>query len=87
MRLSGLARDELWITTKLSRDHLTAKAVALSAEESLRKLGLDHIDLLLIHWPSRMVPLAETLEAMTKLRQSGTTRFIGVSNFTTKLLD
>jgi 2,5-diketo-D-gluconate reductase B len=84
---SGVARDELWITTKLSRDHLTAAAVAHSTEESLRKLSLDHLDLLLIHWPSRTVPLAETLEAMTKLRQSGKTRFIGVSNFTTKLLD
>ncbi len=84
---SGLARDELWITTKLSRDHLTANAVARSTEDSLRRLGLDQIDLLLIHWPSRTVPLAETLEAMTRLRQSGKTRFIGVSNFTTKLLD
>lgn len=87
IRRSGLARDELWITTKLSRDHLTAKEVARSAEESLKELGLEEIDLLLIHWPSRTVPLAETLEAMTKLRQSGKTRFIGVSNFTTKLLD
>ncbi len=84
---SGVARGELWITTKLSRDHLTAKEVARSTDESLRKLGLDHLDLLLIHWPSRAVPLAETLGAMTKLRDAGKTRFIGVSNFTTKLLD
>jgi len=87
IRRSGVARNELWITTKLSRDHLTAKAVASSAAESLRRLGVEQIDLLLIHWPSRTVPLAETLEAMTRLRQSGKTRFIGVSNFTTTLLD
>jgi 2,5-diketo-D-gluconate reductase B len=84
---SGIARGELWVTTKLSRDHLTAKEVARSTDESLKKLGLDHLDLLLIHWPSKTVPLAETLAAMTKLRDAGKTRFIGVSNFTTRLLD
>jgi 2,5-diketo-D-gluconate reductase B len=83
---SGVPRDALWITTKLSRDHLTAREVARSAGESLKKLGLDHLDLLLIHWPSPTVPLAETLEAMTRLRDAGKTRFIGVSNFTTRLL-
>jgi 2,5-diketo-D-gluconate reductase B len=84
---SGIARGELWVTTKLSRDHLTATEVARSAEESLKKLRLDHLDLLLIHWPSRTAPLAETLDAMTRLREAGKTRFIGVSNFTTTLLD
>ena len=84
---SDIARAELWVTTKLSRGNLTAKEVARSTDESLTKLGLDHLDLLLIHWPSRTVPLAETLGAMTKLRDAGKTRFIGVSNFTTKLLD
>lgn len=84
---SAIARAELWVTTKLSRGNLTAKEVARSTDESLTKLGLDHLDLLLIHWPSRTVPLAETLGAMTKLRDAGKTRFIGVSNFTTKLLD
>jgi 2,5-diketo-D-gluconate reductase B len=83
---SGIARDRLWITTKLSRDNLTAAQVARSAEDSLKKLGLDYLDLLLIHWPSRTVPLAETLGAMAKLRDAGKTRFIGVSNFTTALL-
>ncbi len=84
---SGAARGELWVTTKLSRDHLAAKDVARSTDESLKKLGLDYLDLLLIHWPSRAVPLTETLGAMTKLREAGKTRFIGVSNFTTTLLD
>ncbi|MGH6979984.1 MAG: aldo/keto reductase [Stellaceae bacterium] len=82
-----IARHELWVTTKLSRDHLGAKEVARSTEDSLRKLGLDHLDLLLIHWPSKTVPMEETLGAMTRLRDAGKTRFIGVSNFTTRLLD
>jgi 2,5-diketo-D-gluconate reductase B len=81
-----IARNELWVTTKLSRDHLSARDVARSTDESLKKLGLDHLDLLLIHWPSKTVPMAETLIAMTKLREAGKTRFIGVSNFTTGLL-
>jgi len=84
---SRAPRGELWITTKLSRDHLGAHDVASSTDESLRKLGLDYLDLLLIHWPSKTVPLAETLDAMTKLRDAGKTRFIGVSNFTTRLID
>ncbi|MGH7075845.1 MAG: aldo/keto reductase [Stellaceae bacterium] len=84
---ADIARDDLWVTTKLGPDNLAAKDVARSAEESLQKLGLDHLDLLLIHWPSRAVPMAETLAAMAKLRQAGKTRFIGVSNFTVKLLD
>jgi len=84
---SQVPRGELWVTTKLSRDHLGAADVARSTDESLRKLGLDYLDLLLIHWPSKTVSLAETLAAMTRLRDSGKTRFIGVSNFTTGLLD
>ncbi|HEX4113411.1 MAG TPA: aldo/keto reductase [Stellaceae bacterium] len=83
---SGVARGELWVTTKLSRDNLTAARVASSADESLKKLGLDYLDLLLIHWPSRAVPLAETLDAMATLRAAGKIRFIGVSNFTVALL-
>ena len=83
---SGIARDALWVTTKLSRGNLAAKDVARSTDESLKKLGLDQLDLLLIHWPSKTVPMAETLAAMVKLRVAGKTRFIGVSNFTTTLL-
>jgi 2,5-diketo-D-gluconate reductase B len=83
---SGIARADLWVTTKLSRDRHAAKDVARSTDESLKKLGLDYLDLLLIHWPSRTVPVAETLTAMTRLREAGKARFIGVSNFTTTLL-
>jgi diketogulonate reductase-like aldo/keto reductase len=58
-----------------------------SVKESLAKLRLDHIDLLLIHWPNPRVPISETLGAMAKLKQAGLARQIGVSNFTVALLD
>ncbi len=86
VKQSGVPRGEIWITTKLANANLAAKDVKRSADESLKKLGTDYVDLLLIHWPSRTVPMAETLAAMAELRASGKTRFIGVSNFTVKLL-
>jgi 2,5-diketo-D-gluconate reductase B len=86
IRDSGVARDALFVTSKLDLGNLRAAAVARSAEESLRRLGLDHLDLLLIHWPSKEVPLGETLSAMARLREAGKARHIGVSNFTAALL-
>jgi 2,5-diketo-D-gluconate reductase B len=79
---SGVPRDELFVTTKVWRDNADAAGVASSTEESLRRLELDHVDLLLLHWPSdEIAPLAETLGAMDELRERGLTRHIGVSNF------
>jgi 2,5-diketo-D-gluconate reductase B len=79
---ADIDRAELFVTTKVWRRNATAAKVASSTEESLRRLELDHVDLLLLHWPSDDVaPLAETLEAMTELRERGLTRHIGVSNF------
>ena len=83
---SGLNRGELWLTTKLANGNLRAADVTRSTNESLAKLGTDYLDLLLIHWPSRTVPMAETLAAMAELRAAGKARFIGVSNFTVALL-
>jgi 2,5-diketo-D-gluconate reductase B len=85
---SGLPRRELFITTKISRIGTegvvanSAKHVASGVEESLGKLRTDYVDLLLIHWPSPDVPMAETLEAMERLKSAGKVRALGVSNFT-----
>ena len=57
-----------------------------SAHESLGKLGLEYVDLLLIHWPSRTVPVEETLDAMRQLHDDGKARYIGVSNFSVSQL-
>lgn len=79
---SGVPRGEIFLTTKIWRDNVGAEALAPSLEESLRRLGTEYVDLLLIHWPVEEVPLAETMEALQKVQQEGKTRLIGVSNFT-----
>jgi len=86
VRASGL-RGEIMVTTKLQPTNLAPRDVERTGKESLRKLKLDAIDLLLIHWPNRGVPLADTLGAMAKLKQEGVTRAIGVSNFTVALIE
>ena len=84
---SSVDRDEVFVTTKLKPSNATSGAVRSSMVDSLRALGTDRVDLLLLHWPAEHVaPLAETLEAMTSLREDGLTREIGVSNFPSKML-
>jgi 2,5-diketo-D-gluconate reductase B len=78
---SGVDRAHIFVTTKLWPNNLTRKKVASSFDASLKRLGTDYVDLLLIHWPNPDVPLEETLGAMTRLRESGKARAIGVSNF------
>ncbi|AXK80337.1 aldo/keto reductase [Pseudolabrys taiwanensis] len=86
VRASG-KRSEVMVTTKVQPTNLAPHDLERSVKESLAKLRLDHIDLLLIHWPNPRVPLAETLGAMAKMRDAGYTREIGVSNFTVALLE
>jgi 2,5-diketo-D-gluconate reductase B len=86
VRASGL-RAEVMVTTKVQPTMLAPSDLERSVKESLAKLRLDVIDLLLIHWPNPQVPLAETLGAMAKMKREGITRQIGVSNFTVALLE
>lgn len=83
---SGLARGALFVTTKLWMDDLAADRVADAAARSRDRLGLGHVDLLLIHWPSAEVPLSGTLAAMAAVQRAGGARLIGVSNFPAGLL-
>jgi len=87
MRASGLPRDEIWVTTKVTEENAKADDFARSVDTSLEALGLDHVDLLLIHWPQPRVPLKDTLGALAKAKRDGLARHIGVSNFTIPLLD
>lgn len=85
---SGIAREELFITTKIWVENLAADSLIDSLKESLNKLQTSYVDLTLIHWPSPngAVSVAETLQALVKARQLGLTRAIGVSNFTVALM-
>jgi myo-inositol catabolism protein IolS len=74
-------RDEVLLITKVSGDHLEYDEVLRSAKKSLRRLDTDFIDLYLVHWPIRNVPLRETMRAMERLVTEGKVHYIGVSNF------
>jgi 2,5-diketo-D-gluconate reductase B len=82
LRASSVDRSEVFLATKVWPDDLAPDRVRASLKRSLRDLGTDYVDLFLIHWPNPRIPLAETLEAMTALRDEGRAREIGVSNFT-----
>src|SRR5215471_11333199 len=81
-----LPRNELHITTKVWHDNLAPDAVRRAFDASLKKLRLDHVDLYLVHWPSRNMSLPVIFETLMKLKQEGRARAIGVANFTTALL-
>lgn len=83
---SGLPRAHVFLTTKVWPDNFKAENLKRSVDESLRQLGTDYIDLLLLHWPNPQVPLEETLAALMAVQEAGKTRHIGVSNFTIELM-
>jgi diketogulonate reductase-like aldo/keto reductase len=79
---SGIPRDELFVTTKLNNDAHGSDEALRAFEDSRRKLGLDVVDLYLIHWPlPRQDRYVQTWRALEKLRDDGVVRAIGVSNF------
>lgn len=87
LRASGVPRDEVFVTTKVWNDDIRSGDLQRSAEASLSRLGLDKVDLLLIHWPNREVATEECVRALCDAKAKGLARNIGISNFTTKLID
>lgn len=87
LRASGIRREELFVTTKVWTTHFAPNDLERSAKESLARLRLAEVDLLLLHWPNPQVPLAETLGALARVRKLGMARHIGVSNFTVALIE
>ena len=86
VRDSGLARDDVFVTTKLwNSDHGTESALR-AGRESLKRLGLDAIDLYLIHWPVPRLR-GESWDALIRLKEDGVARSIGVSNYTVRHLE
>jgi 2,5-diketo-D-gluconate reductase A len=85
---SGVARDDLFVTTKLNNDSHGYDAAIAALDGSLAKLGLDHVDLFLIHWPRPQEGhYVETWTALEKLQADGKARAVGVSNFTIQHLE
>lgn len=80
LRAGALQRHELRVVTKAYPHHATVDGLRQACERSLRRLGLDQIDLYLLHWPGN-VPLAQTVEGFERLQQCGWIRHWGVSNF------
>lgn len=83
---SGVEREEIFLATKVWSNHLSRKDVLSVGETSLRKLGVEYLDLFMIHWPGP-VPLGETLGAMRELQEAGKIKHIGVSNFSPSLVE
>jgi diketogulonate reductase-like aldo/keto reductase len=84
IRASGLSRQSLFITSKVSPEHLQYSDVLLACEKSLRRLGMDYLDLYLIHWPRQGMRLDDTFRALNELVADGKVKHLGVSNFSPK---
>jgi 2,5-diketo-D-gluconate reductase B len=83
---SGIPREELFITSKAWLDSMEPEALKNACHKALDELGVDYLNMYLIHWPSQKVPFEDTLKAMQELKDEGLIRGIGVSNFTIKHL-
>ena len=87
LHASGVKRGDVFVTTKVWPDHFAPRELESAARESLSRLRLREVDLLLLHWPNSRIPLADTLGALCKVKREGLTRHIGVSNFTVALIE
>jgi diketogulonate reductase-like aldo/keto reductase len=87
IRASGVARENIFLTTKVWPDNFAADDFARAVDERLALLDCGAVDLLLLHWPSLTVPLKETMAALNKAKRAGLARHIGISNFNVKLID
>ncbi len=87
IRAGGVNRDEIFVTTKVWPDDLAPGDLERSTEASLRRLRLEAVDFLLIHWPNAAIPLRGTIEALCGAKRAGLARHIGVANFTVALLE
>ena len=87
LRASGVPRNDVFITTKVWPSHFAPRELLRAAKDSLVKLRMSEVDLLLLHWPNPQIPLSETLGALCQAKEGGMARHIGVSNFNVALLD
>ena len=87
IRGSGVPRDSVFVTTKIGAESLAEGDLQRAVAASLKKLGMDQVDLVLIHWPSRRLSAADTIRTLNDVKRRGMARHIGVSNYTTRLLE
>jgi len=87
LKASGVPREEVFLTSKVWHDHLTRDAMMAAAEASLLRLGIDKLDLYLIHWPSPVTSMSEAVAALSAVHRAGLTRAVGVSNFPAALVE
>ncbi|MEE3043764.1 MAG: aldo/keto reductase [Pseudomonadota bacterium] len=87
IELSSVPRQDIFLTTKVWVSNYRHDDFIASVDESLKKLRTDYVDLLLLHWPNKDVPLAEQIGALNEVRKAGKVRHIGVSNFNTALMN
>ncbi len=83
---SEVDRGDIFLTTKIWLEDYEPAKLKAAAEDSLRKLRTDYVDLLLLHWPSAEVPVERSLQAMRELQEQGRIRHAGVSNFPAGML-
>lgn len=87
VRASGVSRSEVFVTTKVWTTHFAPNDLLRSTKESLAKLRMTEVDLLLLHWPNPHLPLEETLGGLAEAKKHGLAKHIGVSNFTVALIE
>ena len=87
LRASGVKRDGIFITTKVRENNLTPDLFQKSLDESLAKLQLPYVDLLLIHWNNKDIPFSVSIAALCAAKKDGRAKHVGVANFTSKMLD
>jgi diketogulonate reductase-like aldo/keto reductase len=87
MRGSGLKREDIFLTTKVWFTQLASGDFERSVDESLKRLALPWVDLLMIHWPNAQVPLSQSIAALCKMKKAGLTKHIGVANFNIAMIE
>jgi diketogulonate reductase-like aldo/keto reductase len=87
MRAAGLPREEVFLTTKVWFNRLAPGDFERSVDESLEKLALPWVDLLMIHWPNAQIPLAQSIASLCKAKRAGLAKHIGVANFNIAMIE
>jgi len=87
LRASGIKREEVFVTTKVYWDRLAPGDFERAVDESLKRLDLAAVDLLLIHWPNPKVPLKDSVRSLCGAKRAGLTKSIGIANFTLPMIE